>query len=164
MSCYNDTDALCSDCQMINDRVGENGERERGRETERKRASHCHTDRRLREKCKSAASVGLIPPPSVPSCTPAVQNSNNAPPCPANDCSAHYTHSRTHTALMLISLEATVLSHLLKKEAKKTGKRPIEWFQSLFVCFRFLSPDKIKYPKTVTFSLIMWPFSLSLPT
>lgn len=67
-----------------------------------------HTDRHLREKHKSAVSPGLIPPPSVPSCSP------HPFPVPANDCSAHYTqtntHTHSHTALMLESLDSIFTS------------------------------------------------------
>ena len=59
------------------------------------RVTHRHADRRPREQRKSAASTPLIPPPSVQSCTPAVQSGD--PPPPTNDCSAHYTHTHTHT-------------------------------------------------------------------
>lgn len=70
--------------------------------------THRHTDRHLREKHKSAVSPGLIPPPSVPSCSP------HPFPVPANDCSAHYTqtntHTHSHTALMLESLDSIFTS------------------------------------------------------
>lgn len=70
--------------------------------------THRHTGRHLREKHKSAVSPGLIPPPSVPSCSP------HPFPVPANDCSAHYTqtntHTHSHTALMLESLDSIFTS------------------------------------------------------
>lgn len=91
MSCHNDTDAYAQTVEW------------------EMRGTHRRTDRHPREECKSAASTGLIPPPSVPSCMPAVQNNDTAPPkTPANDCSAHYTH--IHTLLMLIYLDTIFTS------------------------------------------------------